>query len=410
MKKGFTLVELLAVIIIISITSMIIFPNITRVINDSKVDLYNSQITDIQLATEKWASEHLELLDDTHSNDIYISLQALRFSGYLEPDEIKNPKDKSTMNGCIRVRYNLDNKKYNYIYEEKKCPTYASESNTEDEYGYIIYSYDKSSKQFQKEESSKEVVSTGKFIVDNNLIRVVGQTDSGLYDMGTEYVFKGNEVNNYVTLTGNDDSGTRSTSWRILSINKSDYSVKLISANSIASNVWDSNGSNIFKNSTIDNLLLSKVDDNGIAYNNSKIINNDFEVGKVVNSEFSIDALKSELSSKTTEDNISSQKVGTISVLDYVNASANTACNSNYLSDSCNQNNYLKDMFGSTNTTWTLNTDGNQVWYISATGNLGLANSTDNKQIYAVVRLSSNTHITNTDNGTGASNNPFVIK
>ena len=113
MKKGFTLVELLAVIIIISITSMIIFPNITRVINDSKIDLYNSQITDIQLATEKWASEHLELLDDTHSNDIYISLQALRFSGYLEPDEIKNPKDKSTMNGCIRVRYNLDNKKYN---------------------------------------------------------------------------------------------------------------------------------------------------------------------------------------------------------------------------------------------------------------------------------------------------------
>ena len=71
---------------------------------------------------------------------------------------------------------------------------------------------------------------------------------------------------------------------------------------------------------------------------------------------------------------------------------------------------YLMDMFGSTNTTWTLNTDRNQVWYVSATGNLGLASSTDNKQIYAVVKLSSNTHITITDNGTGASNNPFVIK
>ena len=43
-KKGFTLVELLAVIIIISITSMIIFPNITRVINDSKIDLYDAKI------------------------------------------------------------------------------------------------------------------------------------------------------------------------------------------------------------------------------------------------------------------------------------------------------------------------------------------------------------------------------
>ena len=52
MKKGFTLIELLAVIIILSITSMIIFPNVTKVINNSKNDLYNAQVLDIQLAAE----------------------------------------------------------------------------------------------------------------------------------------------------------------------------------------------------------------------------------------------------------------------------------------------------------------------------------------------------------------------
>ena len=103
MKKGFTLIELLAVIIILSITSMIIFPNVTKVINNSKNDLYNAQVLDIQLAAEKWSSSNADLLDSTHANTIYISLEALRFSGFLEPDPIKSPKDRSIMNGCIQM-------------------------------------------------------------------------------------------------------------------------------------------------------------------------------------------------------------------------------------------------------------------------------------------------------------------
>ena len=411
MKKGFTLIELLAVIIILSVTSLIIFPNIAKVINDSKEDLYNAQVLDIQSAAEKWSSNNIDKLDETHANDIYISLEALRFSGYLEPDEIKNPKDRSVMNGCIRVRFNQENKKYNFIYEEKACSTYASESNVDEEFGYIIYSYDRSAKTYVKDETSKEVVSTGKAIynIEEKNLKVPGQTDDGLYDLESEFVYRGLNPNNYVTLSGKDSNETKkNTSWRILSIDKKDSKVKLISTTPIATNAWDSNDNVSFKESSLNTLLLSKVDENGIAYFTNKITNFEYLIGKIESNEYSIDTLKSSLSSNIT-DNTSSQKVGTISVLDYVNASAST-CDLNFLSSACATNNYLKEMFGDSSTTWTLNTDGSQIWYINTDGALALTGPVNNKQIYAVVTLDSNTYISNLDTATGTKDNPYIIK
>ena len=408
MKKGFTLIELLAVIIILSITSMIIFPNVTKVINNSKNDLYNAQVLDIQLAAEKWSSSNVNLLDSTHANTVYISLEALRFSGFLEPDPIKSPKDRSIMNGCIQVKYNPSNKKYNHVYLEKSCRNYASEEN--DEFGSIIYSYDRSAKKFVKDESSKEVVSTGLALYNLNQkqLKTRGQSDSGLYDLDSEYVFRGVEPNNFVTLTGVDGNNIRNTSWRVLSIDKENYKVKLISTTPIATNTWNNTNSISFRNSALNTLLLSKTDGE-TTYYTKKIINNDYQIGSVPSSESSIDALKSVLSGDSGVDNTSSQKVGTISVLDYVNASASD-CDSNFLSNSCATNNYLKTMFGDSSTTWTLNTDGTQVWYVNTNGMLSLTSPVNNKQIYAVVTLDSNTYISNLDTATGTSINPYIIK
>ena len=314
------------------------------------------------------------------------------------------------MDGCIRIRYNYDNKKYGYIYEEKTCSEYAGDTIESEVYGAIIYSYDRTAKSFVKDDSN-EVKSTGLSIYDlyKNDIKIPGQTNDGLYDTGDEYVFRGSNVNNYVTLTANEGSNSSNSSWRILSINKKSNQVKLISTTSIASNVWNSNSEISFKSSSLNNLLLSKVSSDGIAYNTNKIINSDYSIGVVPPSEFSIEALRSALNDNSVVDNKSSQKVGTISVLDYVNASASN-CDSNYLSDSCSTNNYLRDMFGTTNTTWTMNTDGTQIWYINNNGLLALTGATNNKQIYTVVTLDSNSYISNLDTATGTNVNPYIIK
>ncbi len=393
-NKGFTLIELLAVIIIVSITSMIIFPAIGNVISQSKKDLYNNQVLDIQLATEKWVTEHSELMDKYHVNDIYISLESIRLSKYLEADQIKNPIDKTNMEGCTRVRYDSTTKKYNYIYAEKTCKTYADES-TSDGSGYIIYNYDASSRSFIKDENSNEAVSAGLFIFnlynDNNNLKVDGQVDNGLYDNGEEYVFRGNNPDNTVNYLGK--------TWKILSIDKKDFSLKLIGLSKIATNAWDSKGLIDFKTSSSNINILSNQE-----YESSKIVQYDFTASLVPNEEASIKALSSLIKSTTV-----SQKVGMISVLDYVNASA-TDCPLNFLSDNCKNNNYLYNIFGSQNSTWTINNDGSSIWYINNNGLLALSSSNTNKQIYPVIKLSSDIFITNASNGTGNSSNPFILK
>lgn len=423
-KKGFTLVELLAVIIIISIVSMLIFPAVGSVIFQSKNDLYDAQILDIKKAAEKWAIEHTDKLDATHANDVYLPLEALRYSGYLEPDPIKNPKDRTEMEGCIRIKYNSKEKKNIYDYEEKTCKTYASNQDSSNNYAYIIYEYDRSSQTFNVSSDSNRLYSIGELIynyynasnsTNKSIIKASGETESGLYDVDDEYVFRGSDVNNYVKLPDG-------TYFRILSIDKNDYSVKLVGVSTVASNKW-SDGTLDFKEtktSGISATLLSKVTDD-VAYSFNKIVDYDYQIGVVQNSNFSIDALKSQLSSKTTSSkngneitistsNTSSQKVGSLSVLDYVNASATLDCQDDYLSNSCSSNNYLKDMFGNSYTTWLINNDESQIWYVNASGILSLAQPSNNKQIYPVVKLDASAYAINPDVSGSSTSNAFELK
>ena len=412
MKKGFTLVELLAVIVIIAVTSMIVFPTIGNIISKSKKSLHDSQILDIQKAAEKWATENSEVLDEYHVNDIYISLKSLQDSNYLEQDDIKDPISRDDMNGCVRINYDLDSQSYKYTYEEKTCSGYADEIADNEEYGYIIYEYDTSSKKFVEAVGSNRLSSLGKFIVDyysnfeyegetKNIIKVDGETDAGLYDIDDEYVFRGSNVSNYVTLVGDNDTNT---SWRILSINKNDYSVKLIKTESIASNQWSSSDNELdFKKSNINTTLIKKYEQ----YSFDKIIDSDYQTGTVSNEDLpSIEGMKSLLSSEEPV----SQTVGTISLLDYVNASSDEYCISNLFTINCKNNNYLNDMFGSSSTTWTLNSNGSEIWYIDSDGSLSCASPTDNKQIYPVVTISSSAYVINSDTATGDVNNPYKVK
>ena len=412
MKKGFTLVELLSVIVILAITSMIIFPSIGNIIQKSKQDLYDSQLLDIQNAAEKWATDNKDLLDEYHANDVYIPLSSLRDSAYLEKDVVKNPLDRSDMDGCTRIKYEVSNSKYTYTYDEKTCPTYAEESTSED-YGYIIYEYNTSSKEWEKDTTnSKEIVSAGKFIYEyyanNNLIKVNGETGDGLYDIGDEYVFRGANPNNYVELVS-----TVNSKWRILSINKQDYSIKMVSGSSIGSNAY-SEGTLAFSSSKMNELLMNKIGEDGTAYGTDKVVNYEYSIGNIQNNEFTPEALSSEIFNTT-----SSQKVGSISILDYVNASADPVCVSNFLADECKNNNYLYSMFGNSNSTWTINGNGTQIWYVNSNGTLALALPTDIKQIYSVVKLASNVYVTKSvensstnemEEGAGTTIAPFKIK
>lgn len=377
MKKGFTLVELLCVIIIIAVISLVVFPLVTSYINRSKDELYEVQVKDIEDSAKKWALDNLDKLDKYHVNDVYVTLEYIKFKGYLEKDEILNPKTKEVMDGCILVKYDESSKQYDYIYDEIDC---TSESTDLDSEAYIVYSYN--------DDTAMEVVNDTNYktpfyldVLENNTLRALGETESGLYDLENEYVFKGETVNNYVKYDGK--------TWRILNIDKNDYSMKLISITGNSS-LWSSETITDFSASTLKDTLQSNLTEN---LKLSDVWSN----GIVSNTEMSSNDLRNSLNSSTIN-----VKAGLISTYDYILASTSTNCNSNFLSNECKNNNYLTTMF-SGNNVWTMNTDGTNIWYINSTGSLGLQNSSSaTYYVYTVIKLPINVYATNSDTATGS--------
>ena len=87
-KKGFTLVELLAVIIILSLVLVIAVPSVNKYIKQSKEKAYNTQISTIIEAAQAYASTNLELLPNRENISVKVTLGQLKSSGLIK-EEVK---------------------------------------------------------------------------------------------------------------------------------------------------------------------------------------------------------------------------------------------------------------------------------------------------------------------------------
>lgn len=92
-KNGFTLVELLAVLVILAIIGLIVVPTVDRAIKRSRQELYDVQIANIEDAGKQWALEHLSQLPEAGAQGVSITIRELIEGGYLE-GRIQNPKNK----------------------------------------------------------------------------------------------------------------------------------------------------------------------------------------------------------------------------------------------------------------------------------------------------------------------------
>lgn len=120
MKKGFTLIEIVTVIIVIGVIGIIVFPAVNSIIKESKQNLYEDQLEEIKLAAEKWAYNNTSLLPSEEDESITLTLLELKRGGYL-PVDIRNPKDdKPFSNGLLIV---IKYKSNGYIYTIKEDDT-----------------------------------------------------------------------------------------------------------------------------------------------------------------------------------------------------------------------------------------------------------------------------------------------
>ena len=115
MKKGFTLIEVIAVIVILGIIGLIAVPISNSAVKRSKEKLYNEQIDKIISACKNYILENDDA-DPDENYTRYVSIEILQNTGYLGKEEIIDPKTGEVINGSIQVTYT--NGKYAYEYVE----------------------------------------------------------------------------------------------------------------------------------------------------------------------------------------------------------------------------------------------------------------------------------------------------
>lgn len=126
MKKGFTLVELLGVIVILGLIAMIAIPTINSALNSSREKAYNEQIKTIEDTAGTYMSKNsLKLPDQLEGNKCSIRISTLQQAGLLDSDDIQNPmyKEGSTdekenfenFNGSVIITFTGNKYKYEYV-------------------------------------------------------------------------------------------------------------------------------------------------------------------------------------------------------------------------------------------------------------------------------------------------------
>ena len=107
MKKGFTLVEILAVIALLSIIIVLAVPSITKLREDSLETEANNQKNQIESIGVLYSY-------DMKYHNCYIKLQTLIDAGYLktnEANDIINPKTKESLKNDVVVITSSSNNK-----------------------------------------------------------------------------------------------------------------------------------------------------------------------------------------------------------------------------------------------------------------------------------------------------------
>lgn len=124
-KNAFTLVELLATIVILSLLALFTITTASSQYKNKKDSLYNSQLQTIKMAAEMWGSENKnKLIEYSDANCISLTLGYLKEEGYIDND-IKNPKTGELLKD-EEIFVNIIKKTQGYNYDvvddiTKKC-------------------------------------------------------------------------------------------------------------------------------------------------------------------------------------------------------------------------------------------------------------------------------------------------
>lgn len=100
-NKGFTLVELLTVMALLSIIALIVYPTVEDYVSGSKEKAYSAQIDNIEAAAKNWAADNTTKLPNEGAT-YTVTLGTLVSGNYI--DDVKNPKTKANFPTSMQIK------------------------------------------------------------------------------------------------------------------------------------------------------------------------------------------------------------------------------------------------------------------------------------------------------------------
>lgn len=119
MMKGFSLIELLAVIVVLGIVAAITYPAITDLTKKGEERAYQQQIDNLEDIARKWTSTHLDKVG--YDTIYYLTLDELSQDDLIKSKDILNPKTEEPMLGCIEIKWDNAYSQHIVTYLER-CP------------------------------------------------------------------------------------------------------------------------------------------------------------------------------------------------------------------------------------------------------------------------------------------------
>lgn len=322
----------------------------------NKVEDYQDQM----VTKAKAYFKYHELLPTKEGKEQIVTLDELVEDGFKIPDKALGD---SSCTGSVTVKKN--GKNYFYI-PYLECSEYTTD--------YII----------------------------NHVKKDVVTSESGLYKVGEEYIYKGNKVNNYISLYG--------TIYRIIKID-SDGNLRLIKNKREESQIsWDNKynsekneniGINNYYNSSIYDILWESYKANDKYFDNDvrkHLIAFDVCVDKKAQNDNS-------LNPGVCQNKIENQFISLPTIYDYMQASYDSNC-TELGKGECSNFNYMDDVITSS---WTVNASSENTYdvYYLASSEVLTQKADLYKGYYWVIKISGNEIYTS---GNGSVNDPYVVE
>ena len=367
------MIKFMGIIVAVMIIILVIL-FITSLLGKGGKSVYSySELESIlEKAGKSYFKDHPDYLPSAEGDVIEVDSTSLAEAGKIKSLSDYPTKDGITCTGSVKVELVDDEYIYNPILE---CG---------DKYATVLFN--------------------SKIISDNELVT----TGDGLYSKAGEYIFRGENVDNYVQL---DES-----LWRIVKITKDDEIVLINEEGAGFGSVWDNRyNQETNYNSGINKYGVSRIKDYlDDVYNNPKekkkeVILSKKDKTKIVSFDVCIGkkSSKSEDKNNTEEckEKLKDQKVGLLTLSDYLYASVDPNCKSAE-SKSCRNYNYLV-----INNDWWLVTASTEntsyVFNVKSNGSSAVAYASSHARVRPVIHLNSNVLF---KSGKGTLEKPYKVR